>query len=184
MPDWDPKHFEKQTLTSGPYPNVQRASGSLLLNDGDHITDSGGDQRITFTDAGSTLFKNAAGTTGITLDSSNNTTLAGNLTMADGKNIIFDTTNGTKIGTAVGQKIGFFGVTPVGQNTTQITQTYSTTVTTHANMTAPAAGAGSGEDATTFNGAECDALVADVVGVKGVVNTIIDRLQELGLLKV
>tara|TARA_Y100001963_G_scaffold112451_1_gene155709 strand:+ start:205 stop:477 length:273 start_codon:yes stop_codon:yes gene_type:complete len=21
MPDWDPKHFEKQTLTSGPYPN-------------------------------------------------------------------------------------------------------------------------------------------------------------------
>ena len=80
MPSWDPKGFEKVTLTSGPYPNVQRATGSLLLNDGDHITDSGGDQRITFTDAGSTLFKNAAGTTGITLNATNNTSFAGTVT--------------------------------------------------------------------------------------------------------
>ena len=76
---WDPQYFEKNTLVSGPYPNVQRATGSLLLNDGDSITDSGGDNRITFTDAGSIELKDAGGTVGITLGATNNTTIAGNL---------------------------------------------------------------------------------------------------------
>ena len=76
--------YSAVTLTSGPYPNVQRATGSLLLNDGDHITDSGGDQRITFTDAGSTLFKNAGGTTGISLSATNNTTFTGMITANGG----------------------------------------------------------------------------------------------------
>ena len=40
-------------------------------------------------------------------------TLAGDLTFADGKNIAFNSTTGTKIGTAATQKIGFFGVTPI-----------------------------------------------------------------------
>ena len=42
-------------------------------------------------------------------------TLNGNVTMGDADNIILNTTTGTKIGTAVGQKIGFWNVTPVVQ---------------------------------------------------------------------
>lgn len=37
------------------------------------------------------------------------------VTMDDGKNIILNTTTGTKIGTATGQKIGVFNATPVAQ---------------------------------------------------------------------
>lgn len=37
------------------------------------------------------------------------------ITIADAKNIVVNTTTGTKIGTAVGQKIGFWNVTPVVQ---------------------------------------------------------------------
>ena len=37
--------------------------------------------------------------------------------MADGKNIVLATTNGTKIGTAVNQKLGFYNATPVVQQT-------------------------------------------------------------------
>jgi prefoldin subunit 5 len=42
-------------------------------------------------------------------------TFNGNVTMGDADNIILNTTTGTKIGTAVGQKIGFWNVTPVVQ---------------------------------------------------------------------
>lgn len=41
------------------------------------------------------------------------TTLKGNLTLDDGKNIVLNTTNGTKIATASGQKLGFWNATPV-----------------------------------------------------------------------
>lgn len=41
----------------------------------------------------------------------------GGVTIADGSNIILNTTTGTKIGTATGQKIGFFNATPVTQRT-------------------------------------------------------------------
>lgn len=34
------------------------------------------------------------------------------ITMGDGENIVLDTTTGTMIGTAAGQKLGFFGKTP------------------------------------------------------------------------
>ncbi len=42
-------------------------------------------------------------------------TLYGDLTMADGKNIAANTTTGTKIGTATGQKLAFHNSTPVIQ---------------------------------------------------------------------
>lgn len=41
----------------------------------------------------------------------------GGLTIADAANIILNTTTGTKIGTATGQKLGFFNATPVTQRT-------------------------------------------------------------------
>jgi hypothetical protein len=49
------------------------------------------------------------------IDGANAKTFSGNITIADGKNIILDTTTGTKIGTAVGQKLAFFNSTPVVQ---------------------------------------------------------------------
>jgi len=41
----------------------------------------------------------------------------GGITMADSQNIVLQTTNGTKIGTATNQKLGFFNKTPVVQQT-------------------------------------------------------------------
>ena len=41
--------------------------------------------------------------------------LTDHMTVTDGKNVVVDTTTGTKIGTAVGQKIGFWNATPIVQ---------------------------------------------------------------------
>jgi hypothetical protein len=43
-------------------------------------------------------------------------TMTGDLTLADGKNIIVNATTGTKIATSSSQKLGFFGATPTGQS--------------------------------------------------------------------
>jgi len=48
-------------------------------------------------------------------------TAANGITFADAKNIVFNTTTGTKIGTATGQKLGFWNATPVIQPTTAVT---------------------------------------------------------------
>lgn len=42
-------------------------------------------------------------------------TLTGNLIMADGTNIIINATTGSQIGTAITQKLAFYGSTPVVQ---------------------------------------------------------------------
>ena len=55
----------------------------------------------------------------------------------DAKNIIFDTTTGTKIGTATGQKIGFWNTTPIVQPTTAVAAaTFVTNTSLIANDTA------------------------------------------------
>ncbi len=41
----------------------------------------------------------------------------GGLTLEDGEDIVLDTTNGTNLGTAVGQKLGFWGKAPITQPT-------------------------------------------------------------------
>jgi len=58
-------------------------------------------------------------------------TMAAALTMADGINIVADTTTGTKIGTAITQKLGFWNATPVVQqaNAAQAAVTPSTDLT-------------------------------------------------------
>lgn len=48
-------------------------------------------------------------------DASSSMSLAANLTMPSGGNIILNATTGTKIGTATSQKLGFFNATPVIQ---------------------------------------------------------------------
>ena len=45
----------------------------------------------------------------------------GSVYVADGQNIVFDVTNGTKIGTSASQKLAFWNATPVVQPTTGIT---------------------------------------------------------------
>lgn len=41
----------------------------------------------------------------------------GNLTMGDGRNFVFNTTTGTKIGTGTSQKLAFYNATPIAQQT-------------------------------------------------------------------
>lgn len=48
-------------------------------------------------------------------DGDNNMTIKGNLTIADAKNIVLNTTTGTKIGTATTQKLAFYNATPIVQ---------------------------------------------------------------------
>ncbi len=49
-------------------------------------------------------------------------TFSDSITMADAQNLVFNTTTGSKIGTATGQKIGFWNATPVIQ---QVTNAYT-----------------------------------------------------------
>lgn len=64
-------------------------------------------------------------------------TLSTNTTLADGVNIAVGTTTGTKIGTAVGQKLALYNQTPVVQ-AAAYTQTNSTAARTVANATSSA----------------------------------------------
>ena len=133
------------------------------------------------------------------------------VTMADAKNIVVNATTGTKIGTAITQKLGFYGVTPVAQPGAY-TQTYATADKTNAAIgataiaavipaAAPAGGTGTAaggwdtaanRDAaiTTINDlrswivevdADYEALLVDVTDAKQLLNSIIDDLQALGL---
>ena len=52
--------------------------------------------------------KSNGGITIFTLD-------GGTINLADAKNLAFNTTTGTKIGTATNQKLGFWGATPAAQ---------------------------------------------------------------------
>lgn len=53
----------------------------------------------------------------------------GGLVMADATNIVLNTTTGTKIGTAITQKLGFFNVTPIVQPTVATDATVGTLIT-------------------------------------------------------
>lgn len=53
--------------------------------------------------------------------SSTTVTMVQGLTVSDGKNIVLNTTTGTKIGTATSQKLSFWNATPIIQPTTGVT---------------------------------------------------------------
>src|SRR3990167_5281325 len=74
--------------------------------------------------------------------------------LLDGRNIVLNTSTGTRIGTATGQKLGFYNTTPVDQPATV-------------------------SDANTQTGSY---VQADVQSITTAVNAVIDRLQELGLI--
>jgi hypothetical protein len=109
----------------------------------------------------------------------NNITANGNLTIADTKNIVLATGTGTKIGTAVSQKLGFFNAAPVVQPAaaaqaavaaqTQDSVTDSTggsATTTLGAITAPAA------NATT-------SLTDDMTAVKNALASIAAQLAKI-----
>lgn len=75
--------------------------------------------------------------------------LGGGVLLGDAVNIIFNTTTGTKLGTATGQKLGFWNATPVIQQTTA-----SASATFVANTSAIA------NDTATFDGYTIGQLVA------------------------
>lgn len=61
-------------------------------------------------------------------DGAGNMTLSGSFTIKEAGNIILGTTTGTKIGTAITQKLGFFNATPVVRQTDGAALTNSVTV--------------------------------------------------------
>lgn len=56
---------------------------------------------------------------------------AGDVTMADAKNIIVNTTTGTKIGTGTTQKLGFYNATPIAQRSGAAQAAVATTAATN-----------------------------------------------------
>jgi hypothetical protein len=88
--------------------------------------------------------------------------LDSHLTFANAKNIAFNTTTGTKIGTATTQKLSFYNATPVDQPVT-----VSDAAT---------------QDLTGADSVDQTKLEADLTSCKNAVNAVIDRLQELGLI--
>ena len=96
------------TTFSGPVTSVAGFVGSLTVADPLAAT------AIQAADATSALtFANSTGVV----------TVVNGLTMADAKNIVVNTTTGTKIGTATTQKLGFYNATPVAQQATTGTTT-------------------------------------------------------------
>ena len=85
------------------------------------------------------------------------------ITMKEGKNIIAGTTTGTKIGTAITQKIAFYNSTPIVQRANAV------------QAAAPAGGAGAAEGAYD-TAAHRDAAIA-------LLNEIRTVLVNLGLIK-
>jgi hypothetical protein len=101
------------------------------------------------------------------------TTLAGNLTINDTFNVVLATGTGTKIGTAVGQKLGFFDKTPVVQpaGANQAALTNSTGGTADGTL---AAVSGSGDDTDINN---------NFTELHTLLNEIRTALVNLGLIK-
>jgi hypothetical protein len=101
------------------------------------------------------------------------TTLAGNLTINDTFNVVLATGTGTKIGTAAGQKLGFYNATPVVQpaGANQAALTNSTGGTADGTL---AAVSGTGDDADINN---------NFTELHTLLNEIRTALVNLGLIK-
>lgn len=94
-------------------------------------------------------------------------------TFAEGADLTFGTTTGTKIGEATAQKIGFWNATPVVQPAGA----------DQADQGAMTAGAGSGADGTTPSGAEFAEAVADIVALDTLLTAIRTALVDAGIMK-
>lgn len=71
-----------------------------------------------YLDLGNVVIRNGDGAgSGASLTVSGTSTLNGNVTLADTANFVFNTSTGTKIGTATNQKLAFYNAAPVAQQT-------------------------------------------------------------------
>lgn len=133
---------------------------------------------------GSTIKFNIGGVEQANIDAN------GDLNIGEGNNIIVGTTTGTKIGTAASQKIGFYNATPIVQPSAY-TQTYSTAARTNPNVTTTIADTTTSTQSTPWGYAtqtqadslpvQINALQADLLDLKKLVNALIDDHQALGL---
>jgi len=128
----------------------------------------------------------------VQINAANEILLQQDTKISDGKNIVLDTTTGTKIGTATSQKLGFFNATPIVQPSAY-TQTYSTADKTHAARTAAAlTDSISGSVGTTLaaipdpsdSPATADALRDDLVAnvlpkIRDALSSIADQVNKL-----
>ena len=108
-------------------------------------------------------------------------TFSSHVTIADAKNLILDTTTGTKIGTSVSQKLGFWNATPVVQQA-------SANQAAVTSLTASSGGASGGNTvpAVTDSASAADAvatLAAKVNGLNVLVTAIRTALVNTGIIK-
>jgi len=127
------------TLVGGSGSGTNIAGGALHIQGGASTgSAAGGSILIRTTPAGGSGSSANAAVTAITIDSTQAVTLAatlavtgastltglltanGGITLGDAQNIAFNTTTGTKIGTATTQKLSFWNATPIVQPTTAI----------------------------------------------------------------
>jgi hypothetical protein len=122
--------IKTSTTETNPTLVLQRTTGAVALK---LWADSGqGDCYIDSAWSGSAIHLRYATTKLFSAAVATNTSLT-HLTMADGKNLIFNTTTGTKIGTGATQKIGFWNATPVVQPAAVADATTSLNVITQLN---------------------------------------------------
>ncbi len=99
--------LEKLDLKWGDLASTANGEGAALVA----IEDPGA--KITATDVEAALIE----LVDAMLKADGSVALAGDMTLADGVDLAVNTANGTKIGTAATQKLGFWGATPVIQHT-------------------------------------------------------------------
>ena len=130
--------------------------------------------------------------------------LSGNKTVFDGVNLVLGTTTGTKLGTGVTQKLGFWNATPVvqpaaagqaaaaAQSQTDVTDSTGGSVsTTLAAITAPAADATTSltDDMTAVKNAlasiaaQLALIKTDVINVKALQDATRTALVDTGIMK-
>ena len=115
----------------------------------------------TTTDAGETL------TERLRIDN------GGDFTIADTSNFILNTTTGTEIGTAVGQKLGFWAATPIVQPASG----------DQADQGAMTFAAGSIDTGTDMTAAQAAALVADIAALDTLLTAVRTALVNAGIMK-
>lgn len=132
----------------------------------------------------------------ITTSAAAGLTLAGHVTVGDAKNVILNATTGTKIGTATGQKLGFWNATPVVQPT-HVTDPAATAQDLTDNTGGTASGAGAIAnlaDGTTYANdhaaiennfstivAEYNKLKDDVEANNSAIDSILSQLADTGM---
>jgi hypothetical protein len=97
--------------------NVSGTSGAgrLMVGNGDPISRFQINADDNTADTGITLGGNSGTYVQIYKSASNTLTITSDITLSDTRNLIFNTTTGTKIGTATSQKLSFWNASPIVQ---------------------------------------------------------------------